>query len=56
MAQRLDLWMRTRFEVLSQQGLPNAEIGECLGRSRATVCEGEETLRSGRVLRANCSK
>ncbi len=37
MAQRLDLCERVRFEVLLRQGLTNAEIAECLGKSRATV-------------------
>ncbi len=29
--------MRTRFEMLLQQGLSNTEIEECLSRSRITV-------------------
>ncbi len=37
MAQSLDLCKRARFEMLLRQGLSNAEIALCLGRSRATV-------------------
>ncbi len=44
MAQRLDVWMRARVEVLSRQGLPNAEIGECLGRSTLVERKSRQTL------------
>ncbi len=43
-AQCLDVWGRACFEVLLQQGLGNAEVALCLGRSSATVCKGEKNV------------
>ncbi len=47
MAQRLDVWMRAQVEVLSQQGLSNAEIALCLGRSRVTVWREKKRCEQG---------
>ena len=48
--------MRARVEVLLRQGLTNAEIALCFGRSRVTCLEGSRNVVFRAVSHANRSK